>query len=183
MMKFRFATITLMLVLSSCASTPDLDYYTLDMTPSGAVTTDLNLEVTRFATSERIDRTQIVIRESPTRIAYYSNDRWASSLGEMVEHKLAIEFGPAVDGRRGLIVTGKVVAFEQVDSDAGPQALARLEVVIREGGAKRYETPLLEKTYEATRAADSNSVDAVVQALSRAVEAIAAEIADDAAGL
>ena len=101
----------------------------------------------------------------------------------MVEQKLAVEFGPAGDGRRTLMVSGTVVAFEQVDSPSGPQAFVRLEIAIRDGGAKRYEAPLLEKTYEATRAADSNSVDAVVQALSRAIEAIAAEIADDAAGL
>jgi len=182
-MKFRFATISLMLVLSSCASTPDLDYYTLDMSPSGTVETDLNLQVARFAISERIDRTQIVIQQSPTRIDYYSKDRWASSVGEMVEHKLAVEFGPAVDGRRTLTVSGNIVALEQVDSPSGPQATVRLEVAIRDGGAKGYETPLLEKTYETTRAADTNSVDAVVQALSRAIEAIAAEITTDAAGL
>jgi uncharacterized lipoprotein YmbA len=183
MMKFRFATIALMLVLSSCASTPDLDYYTLDMSPSGAVTTDLNLEVARFAISERIDRTQIVIQKSPTRIDYYSKDRWASSLGEMVEHKLAIEFGSAMDGRRTLIVSGRVVALEQVDSPSGPQALARLEVEVRDGGAKGYETPLLVKIYEIEKSASDNSVDALIQALSRAVEEIAAQITADAAGL
>ncbi len=182
-MKFRFATIAFMLVLSSCASTPDLDYYTLDMSPSGTVTTDLNLHVFRFAISERIDRAQIVIQKSPTRIDYYSRDRWASSVGEMVEHKLAVEFGPAVDGRRTLMVSGKIVALEQVDSPSGPQALTRLEVKVRDSEAKGYEAPLLEKTYQAIRAADSNSVDAVVQALSRALEAIAAEIATDASSL
>jgi uncharacterized lipoprotein YmbA len=183
MMKSRFAAIVLTLVLASCASTPDLDYYTLDMSSSGSARSDINLEVARFATSERVDRTQIVIQQTPTRIDYYSNERWASSVGEMVEHKLAAEFGPAIDGRRTFIVSGRVIAFEQVDSPSGPLALARLEITIRKGGAKGYETPLLEKTYEASRTADGNSVDAVVQALSRAIETIAAEIATDAAGL
>ena len=58
-----------------------------------------------------------------------------------------------------------------------------LEVAIRSADGKRYETPLLAKTYEATRKADESKVDAVVRALSRATEAIAAEIAADAAGL
>lgn len=182
-MKIAFATGALILVLASCASTPDLDYYTLDMSSSGKIVTDLNLEVGRFTASQRLDRTQIVIQQSPTRIEFYATERWASSVSEMVESKLAAEFGPPVDGRRALLVSGKVVALDQIDSPSGPQALARLEIAIREGGAKRFETPLLEKTYEARRAADSNSVDAVVQALSRAVEAIAAEIAADAAGL
>lgn len=182
-MKFRFATIVLMLVLSSCASTPDLSYYTLDMSSSGDAVSKINLEVGRFSTSERIDRTQIVIQNSPTRIDYYAKDRWASGLGEMVERKLAAEFGPAVDGRRSLIVSGRVIALDQVDSPSGPRALAKLEIEVRDGGAKGYEKPLLVKTYEVSRAAETDSVDAVVQALSRAVEEIAAQIAADAAGL
>lgn len=182
-MKICHALVVLLVVVVGCASTPNLDYYTVDMTASGKASTDLNLLVGHFATSEKLDRTQIVIQQTPTRIDYYSNERWATSVGEMVEHKLAAEFGPAVEGRRELIVSGRVTAFEQVDGSSGPQALARLEVAIREGGAKRYETPLLEKTYEASRATDTNSVDAVVQALSRALEEIAAKIAEDAAGL
>jgi len=181
--KICHALVVLLVVVVGCASTPNLDYYTVDMTASGKASTDLNLLVGHFATSEKLDRTQIVIQQTPTRIDYYSNERWATSVGEMVEHKLAAEFGPAVEGRRELIVSGRVTAFEQVDGSSGPQALARLEVAIREGGAKRYETPLLEKTYEASRATDTNSVDAVVQALSRALEEIAAKIAEDAAGL
>ena len=182
-MKHRFFAIVLVLVLSSCASTPDLDYYTLDMSSSGKARTDFNLEVARFAVSERIDRTQIVIQSSPTRIDYYAKDRWASGVGEMVERKLAAEFGPVVEDRRSLIVSGRVIALDQVDSPSGPRALAKLEVEVRDGAAKGYETPLLVKTYEASRAAETDSVDAVVQALSRVVEEIAAEIAVDAAGL
>jgi ABC-type uncharacterized transport system auxiliary subunit len=182
-MRVVHALIAFLVIVVGCASTPNLDYYTVDMNPSGKAVSDLNLEVGHFATAEKLDRTQIVIQQTPTRIDYYSNERWAASVGEMVEHKLIAEFGPEAEGRRGMIVSGRITAFEQVDASSGPQARVRLEVAIREAGAKRYETPLLEKTYEASRAADSNNVDAVVQALSRAIEAIAAEIAEDAAGL
>lgn len=182
-MKKGHALVVLLVVVAGCASTPKLDYYTVDMTASGKAATNLNLVVGHFETSEKLDRTQIVIQQTPTRIDYYRNERWAASVGEMVEHKLVAEFGPAVEGRRELIVSGRVTAFEQVDGSSGPQALARLEVAVREGGAKRFETPLLEKTYEASGAAETNSVDAVVQALSRVLEEIAAEIAEDAAGL
>jgi ABC-type uncharacterized transport system auxiliary subunit len=182
-MRYRNSAIALLVVVAGCASTPNLDFYTLDMSSSGKTKAGLNLEVDRFAVSEKLDRTQILIRYTPTRIDYYATERWVASVGEMVQEKLAVEFGPAVDSRRTLIVSGRVIAFEQIDSSSGPQALARLEIVIREGGAKRFETPLLEKTYEASRAADVNSVDGVVRALSRAIEEIAAEIAADAAGL
>ena len=179
----KLLVIAILAVLASCASAPKLDYYTLDMAPSAKVDSDLDLAVQRFAVAEKLDRHQIVIQKTSTRIDFYATDRWATGVGAMVEQKLAAELGPTGNGGRNLTVSGTVVAFEQVDTAAGPQGFVRLEVEIRDGGAKRFETPLLEKTYEARRAADSNSVDAVVQALSRAIEAIAAEIAEDAAGL
>jgi uncharacterized lipoprotein YmbA len=169
--------------LAACASAPELSYHTLDMTPSGKADAGVNLEAGVMAVPEKLDRHQIVIQASPTRIEYYSKDRWAASVGEMVEHKLAAEFGPAVEGRRGLILSGEVLAFEQVDAASGPQGRVRLEIAIRDGGAKRFEAPLIERAYEATRPADGNTVDALVRALSRALEEIAAEIARDAAGL
>jgi len=175
--------VALLVVLVSCASAPNLDYYTLDMTASKASGRTVNLVVDRFSASEMLDRHQIVIQKSPTRVSYYADDRWASSIGEMVEQKLAAEFGPADGTQRSLIVAGKIVAFEQIDTAEGPVARVGFEITIRDGDQKRYEKPLLEKSYQAERAATANSVDAVVQALSRAVEEIAAEITVDAAGL
>jgi len=173
----------MLVLLISCASAPNLDYYTLDMTPSKARGGGANLVVDRFTVSEKLDRHQIVIQQSPTRVSYYATERWASSVGELVEHKLAAEFGPVDADQRSLIVEGNVVAFEQIDSAAGPVARVGFEITIRDGDSKRYETPLLEKSYEAERPTSDNNVDAVVQALSRAVEEIAAEIAEDAKGL
>jgi len=179
----KLLAIVIFAVLSSCASAPKLNYYTLDLTPSGAVDSDLDIAVSRFAVAEKLDRHQIVIQETATRIDYYAKDRWATGVGSMVEQKLAAEFGPAGLGGRNLRVSGTVVAFEQVDTAAGPQAFVRLEIEIRDGGTKRFEAPLLEKTYESRRAAEDDSVDAVVRALSRSMEEIAAAIAADVAGL
>ena len=179
----HLSIVALLLVLISCASAPSLDYYAVDMTRSAAGGESVNLAVGRFSVSDKLDRHQIVIQESPTRIAYYATDRWASSIGEMVEQKLAAEFGPVDGTLRSLIVEGRILAFEQVDSAAGPVAKASLDVIIREGESKRYEAPLLEKSYTVERPASEDSVDAVVRALSRALEEIAAEIAEDAAGL
>lgn len=172
-----------LLAFSACASAPDIDYFTLDMAPSGKVETGVNLEVGHFITTESLGRSQILIQTSPTRIEYYATDRWASGVAELVERKLAAEFGPVVEGRRSLKVKGRVVAFEQVDGGSGAEGRVRLAVVIRDGQAKSYEEPLLAKTYEVTRNADGVKPDAVVQALSRAMEQIAAEIAADAANL
>jgi len=98
----------------------------------------------------------------------------------MVQRKLAAEFGPPAAGRRALVIDGKVTAFEQVDSPAGPRARVRMEVTIRDAASRRFDPPLLEKAYESVRPADDDSIDGVVRALTRAVEDIAAEIADDA---
>jgi len=179
----RIPIVALLLVLISCASAPDLNYYTLDMRPSASGGSGANLVVDRFTTAEQFDRHQIVIQQSPTRVSYYAKDRWASSIGEMVEEKLSAEFGSVEAGQRTLIVAGRVTAFEQVDTPAGPKARVGFDIAIRDGDAKRYEMPLLEKSYQVERSAAHNSVDSVVQALSRAVEEIAAEIAEDAAGL
>jgi uncharacterized lipoprotein YmbA len=182
-MRFKPAFTVLLLVLAACASAPDLHYYTLDMTRSGRVETKVNLVVESFRTSQTLERSQIVIQHSPTRIDFYATDRWAASVGEMVRKKLAVEFGPPVDGRRTLIVSGKVIDLDQVDAGAGAQARATLEVEVRESGTRSYQPALLEKTYQVIRTADAAAADEVVKALSRAVEEIAAEIAADAARL
>ena len=82
-----------------------------------------------------------------------------------------------------MVVSGTVTAFEQVDGPIGSLGRVRLEVEIREAGSNRSEAPLLAKSYSATRAAEGNNADAVVRALSRALEDISAEIAADAAKL
>lgn len=182
-MRIKLVVPLMLLALGACASAPDIDYYTLDMHPSGKVETETNLVVGNFSTTEALARSQILIHTSPTRIEYYATDRWASGVGELVERKLAAEFGSAVEGRPSLKVTGSVIAFEQSDEAKGVKARVELAVVIRGGQAKSYEDPLLKKTYEVTRNADGSMPGAVVEALSAAMEEIAAEIASDAAGL
>lgn len=175
--------VPLVLALGACASAPDISYHTLDMGPSGRVETDRNLRVERFVTSQALGRNEIFIQESATRVEFYATARWTAGVGELVRDKLAAEFGPPDAGRRSLRVGGRVVAFGQVDADAGPVGRVVLEVSIRDADAQGSGTPLMEKTYEASRRADRESVDAVVVALSRAMEDVAVAIAADAAGL
>ncbi len=182
-MRIKLVVLLMLLTLGGCASAPDIDYFTINMNPSGQVETGINLVVGRFSTTESLGRSQILIQASPTRIEYYATDRWASGVGELVQRKLAAEFGPIVEGRRSLKVAGRVMAFEQKDEASGTKGRVKLAVAIRDGQAKSYEDPLLAKTYEATLNADGDKPDAVVMALSRALEKIAAEIAADVAKL
>ena len=173
----------LALLLGACVSSPDLDFYTLDMTPSGRAEPTANLEVERFTVTGMLARDPIVVQHTETGIDFYATDRWAAGLGELVERKLQAELGPARAGRRTLVVGGEVIACQQVDVPGGAEARLALAVTIREAGASRRGTPLLARTYQATRPAESASAGAVVRALSRAAEDIAAEIAADASAL
>ena len=173
----------LVLVLGACVSSPDLDFYTLDMTPSGRAEPAVNLDVERFTVTGMLARDPIVVQHSETGIDFYATDRWAAGLGELVERKLQAELSGSREGRRTLVVGGEVIACQQVDVPGGAEARLALAVTIREAGAPRRGQPLLAKTYSSTRPAETASAGAVVRALSRAAEDIAAAIASDASAL
>jgi len=170
-------------VLCACASAPKIDYYTLGMEPSGRVVGAANLSVERLTSTQALGRSQIMVLASPTRIDYYATDHWAGSVGELVQQKLAAEFGPPVDGRRTLVVSGKVLACEQVDRPGGADARVKLEIVVRDAEVPRYQTPLIEKSYSSSRPVSGSNPGSVVEELSRCVEEIAAEIAADVSAL
>jgi uncharacterized lipoprotein YmbA len=170
-------------VLCACASAPKIDYYTLGMESSGRVDPTVNLSVERLRTTEALGRSQIMVLASPTRIDYYATGQWAGSVGEMVQQKLAAEFGPPVDGRRNLVVSGRVLACEQVDRAGGAEARVKLEIVVRGAEVPRYQAPELEKSYSSSRPIHGSNPGSLVQELSRCVEEIAAEIAADVSSL
>ena len=178
------AVLTLALcALCACASAPKIDYYTLGMDPSGRVDGPVNFTVERLSSTQALGRSQIMVLASPTRIDYYATDHWAGSVGELVQQKLAAEFGPPVDGRKTLVVSGKVLACEQVDRPGGTDARVKLEIVVRDAEVPRYQPPLVEKAYSSTRSVSGPHPDSVVEELSRCVEEIAAEIAADVSRL
>ena len=168
-------------LLVACASTPKINYYTLAMEPSGQARSSVNLEVERLRTTEALGRSQILISTSATEIEYYASDHWAGSVAELVQQKLAVEFGPPVDGKNTFRVSGIVLACGQVDVPGGAEGRVMLHIQVHDPEQKRFEKPLLEKTYEARRAASRPDAAAVVLALSQCVEEVAAEIAADVA--
>ena len=171
------------LALTACVSAPKIDYYTLSVDPSGNARPSSNLEVEAVLTTGALAGNRIYIQAAPTRVEYYATDRWAGSLGELVQQKLQSEFGPVVTGERTLKVSGTLLACGQLDMREGAAGHVKLAIVVRDPGRKRFEPPLLQKTYEATVGASVPTADAVVIAISRAVEQVAAEIAADTAGL
>jgi ABC-type uncharacterized transport system auxiliary subunit len=178
-MKTAAILVVMSLVFCGCTSAPKIDYYTLALEPSGNVESDHNMVVERFRTTEALGRSQIMIYTSPTEIEYYATDHWAGGIGELVQQKLSEEFGPHVDGQKTLIVSGSVLAFEQVDQPGGIAARIKLHVVVRDSEKKRYHAPLIEKTYSVTKPTSGPNPASVVQTLSQCVEEIALEIIED----
>lgn len=178
-MKLRSALVVVTLAVFGCASAPKISYHTLDLEPSGRIESGDNLVVERFQTTEALGRAQIMVSSSPTEIEYYAVDQWVGGVGEMVQRKLSEEFGPGRDGRRTLIVSGKVLSFEQVDRPDGTAARVKLHVAVRDAEKKRYDDPVLEKTYAMIRPVSGPVPSGVVQELSRCMEDVAVEIVAD----
>lgn len=167
---------------AGCASVPETNYYTLNMTPSQQVPAlGATLIVDRLRPSEALARPGIMIKKTPTQIEYYATDHWAANLGELVTQKLQAELGTVQPGAPTLVLSGAILEFSQVDTASGAEAHIQLDLSVRPEGRSIYREPLLRKTYEARGTASAAHAAAVVQALSDGLETVAAEIAKDIA--
>jgi uncharacterized lipoprotein YmbA len=182
-MRNVFGALTCAIWLAACATTPNPRYYTLDMRPSGKVHPAVNLRIDRLRESEPLARKDILIQRGPTQLEYYALDQWAAAVPEQVGRKLAVEFGPVADNAPTFTLTGLIENFEQVDVPSGAEAYVRLTIEYRANGESRYSDPLKKKTYDVRLQAAKPGPLAVVDALSRCLETIAADIAADAAAL
>ncbi len=154
--------------------------YTPDMRPSGkAQCSGCYLKVERLRTTDSLTRSNILIRKRPTQIEYYAFDEWAGRLDELVAQKLQVEFGTR-HSTETILISGTILAFEQLDTLEGAKAHIRFEIVFRDERMSRDEKPLLEKTYDFEAPVPQPTAAALVEALSRGLEAIAAQIVADA---
>lgn len=171
----------LALIIAGCASTPKVRYFTLDMESSGQSSPQVNLVVERIRVGEALARKDILIKKSPTEVEYYAAAQWAANLDELVANKLRSEFGPKHDGAVTVVITGELLAFEQVDVPGGAEAHVRLAAMFhRPESASPQDLPF-ERIYDVRLRAASPAASAVVEALSRCLEQLAAAMAADAA--
>ncbi len=175
----RATAIGIALLVGACAHVELPRFYTLDMTPSATAGARYNIVVERLRASDALTRNDILIKKSPTEVEYYALDRWVSGLGELVSEKLGAEFGAPKEGLEAIVVSGQITAFEQIDRADGADGHARLALELRAEDAGRYGDPLLKKTYEASVAMNGKGPSEAVKALSRALEQIAAAVAQD----
>jgi uncharacterized lipoprotein YmbA len=181
-MPVRRLILALPILLAGCASSvPQYRYYTLDMTPHAQASGEIELASVRIGVNQALSKPEILIRTSPTSVEYYALDRWASGLDEQITEKLKTEFaGPAPDAYR-VSLDATLMAFEQVDSPSGPpEVRVKLDAnfVVRDGKLGS-DNAAFNRLYTQSQSAQSASPGAVVEALSRAVEAIATEMAAD----
>ncbi len=175
----RFALPVLILAVAACAGRTEIDYFTLDMSPSTELDPAYNLQIDRLRPTEPLTRKEILIKKSPTQIEYWSSAHWAADVGELVTEKLAVEFGPRKEGQEALTLKGTILAFEQVDVPGGAEASIKIDLELRKIGGSRYDEPFLSRVYEVRLPAEAATPDAVVNALSKGLEGIAREIVGD----
>jgi uncharacterized lipoprotein YmbA len=170
-------------LVAGCASTPGPSLYTLNMTPSAQAGSPVNIAVGRLRVAEALQNKRILIKKSPTEIEYYAAAQWAAGLDELLAEKLEAEFGPADATRPSVVLSGSLLAFEQVDSPVGGEAHVRFEVEIRDEGASHYSKPKLSKIYDVRMPVPAATAGGVVEALSGGLETVARAIVVDASAL
>jgi ABC-type uncharacterized transport system auxiliary subunit len=151
------------------------------MRPSGKAKPRVNLHIESLGESEALARKAILIKKRPTQIEYYTLDQWTGTLGAIVTQKLETEFGPRIDGAKTIVLTGAILDFGQVDVPEGAQVCARRGVEFHEKGASRHTEALDKRTYERVLPAGDRTAATVVEALSRCMESITADMASDTA--
>lgn len=178
-MRYSALSILLLLLLNGCISTPPPQYYTLDMTRSGQVHPAVNINIESIDVAAALQKESILIMASPTTVEYYAQEQWVAGLHELVPRKLEVEFGQKDDQLPTLGMWLSVLSFEQVDSPEGPKAHVSIDVTLRPPRQSRYSEPIFEKNYTVVRLVQDDTVDAVVEMLSRCLEELACEIAED----
>jgi ABC-type uncharacterized transport system auxiliary subunit len=171
------------IVLAGCGSSPTIDYYTLAMEPSGRSAPPVNIRVEPLQTTDALTRSRIMIASSPTRVEYYATASWVASVGELVQRKLQAEFGEPQAAKPGYVLSGTVTACEQVDRADGAHARLEIDAIVRGAHHRRFEDPLISRTFSATVPATGSDPDAIAKALTRCAENIASDLAAAIAAL
>lgn len=170
-------------LMAGCATAPGPNLYTLNMAPSAEAGSTVNIAVGRLRIAEALQNKRIMIKKSPTEIEYYAAAQWAAGLDELLTEKLTVEFGPLDSGRAAYVLSGTLLAFEQVDLTAGGEAHVRLAIEIRKEGTSYYSPPALAKTYDVRLPVTTPDAGSAVEALSACLEQLARQIVVDASAL
>ena len=183
----RAIVIVLALAAGCAGSVPATRFYDLAPARSGPVTTTRTapvLAIEPFDTDQGYDDDRIVYRTNPYRFDYYEYHRWNASPGVLVGKFLAralartgafsqIVRTPVGDG--GVVLSGRVIAIEEVDRSDGPwQGHIVLDLRLADGTTGEV---LWSQQFDETAAMPVRSPEGVARAISTALDRVAREIA------
>ncbi|MBU5638955.1 PqiC family protein [Geomonas sp. Red69] len=172
------------LLCSACSRSPRVTYYTLTPAPSaGAVQQSFSSSVAvgPVTIPELVNRPQLVVRLTPSRVAVLEEHRWAEPLKNEIPRLLAQDLGPLLGSNRvftydqgsGAAAQYRVlVDIVRLEAVPGDSVTVEAGWVVRGAGSARREGRAVIK-----EKADGSDYDAVAAALSRALAGVSAEVA------
>lgn len=170
------------LVATACASvrtTPEIQYYVLAVPSGDAPALPAPVRVDDFAIDDPYATRQLAYRTSPYRLAYYNYHRWAGSPEGVVAAAAREYLEQRDDDGDGapFEIGARIRRLEEVDADDSWSGALALEFTVHRKGVL-----VLERAYSETEPTARRNPEAVVAALSRALErilrALAGELAD-----
>ncbi len=165
--------------LSGCASprpTPAVSYYTLAVPGAPRAAAPGPLRVGAFRADAPYATPRLATRSSPYRLSYYSFHRWAGSAESALVTAVRdyLERAPAAPGGAPLVLEGELRRLEQGVGPEGPRGSLALKLSVRRAGQA-----WLERSYEESEPAASESPEEVVAALSRALGRVLDRLLED----
>ena len=167
-------------MLCGCAST-SVRYLTLNMDPSGTIPDSSYVVVESIELSDALRRPELLVQAQKNEIEYYSDAHWVSSLTELVTEKLEAEFSAASSGNQPVRIRAKIWKFGE-DETAEPHCgRVKLAASAWQAGSSLRDDPNWSNTYEECVPIEGPDVSNVAEALSKGLEVIALQIANDVA--
>jgi uncharacterized lipoprotein YmbA len=169
------------LIATACASvrtSPEIRYYVLAVTNDNARALPAPVRVDVFSIDDPYATRQLAYRASPYRLAYYNYHRWAGSPEGVVAAAVRdyLEQGGAEVEGAPFEISARVRRLEEVDDDEGWSGALTIDFTVHQAGAL-----VLERAYSETEPAAERNPEAVVAALSRALNTILHTLVGDLA--
>jgi len=180
--KYVWAVWVLMAVLG-CATAPPVNYYTLDMSRNMEKDQFPEVVVGDIERAATVSPDELMVRAHPGEAYYIRGHAWAACPAELVREKLRTEFDAFEPEAPAFEITGTLRAFEQYGAGPGTQGRVQIQARVHAWEEEGSGDLLLERVYEARRSPATPRPGDVARALSRSVEAIARELAEDMAEL
>jgi cholesterol transport system auxiliary component len=170
------------MVLAGCGAAPPVHFYTLEKPPAtepaATNTYSVSLLVAPVRATRLLEDDRIVYGTSPVEMGVYNGHRWAEPPPEMIETMLIGRLRAtgqyksvqrlAGAARGNYVLRGRLVSLKEMDLPSGIVARFAMELNLFQ---PKTGTVVWSETYERDEPVEKKSVNAVVEALQRNVDA------------